>query len=157
MEAVLRERAGQGIRKTRYRGGKQYPEGPDRVHLQSDGWKNKLVDCEVRKLEKIDLAEEVARRREEKRLEREAMESRKVAERQKKAAEKEAEMQRKEELRRRKVEERAEKDAEKKLNLQKSKKEQEKKKTVKAKEREEKARKTSLLRMSSQHGEINSL
>ena len=61
----------------RRKGGKAYPEGSGKVDLQSDEWKENLLEYDVKKLVKIDTKLEIQKRRQEAKLERERKENEK--------------------------------------------------------------------------------
>ena len=67
LEAVINEKEGGSIPHKKRKKGNGYPEGSDSVCLQSKGWRETLINKEVNKQSKIDIAAEVANRREEKR------------------------------------------------------------------------------------------
>ena len=84
LEAVINEKEGGSIPHKKKKKGNGYPEGSDSVCLQSKGWRETLINKEVNKQSKIDIAAEVANRRKEKRKQREIAEKIKQEEKKRK-------------------------------------------------------------------------
>ena len=136
LKDTLKKKIPEGVKRRKERS--QYPVGQESVDLQSEGWKEKVIETEVTKLEKIDMKEEVAKRREERKNKREINDKLKNQEKEEKAKVKEAELKRKEEEKEiLKIKEKEEKTKVKEAELRRK---QEEKERLKIKEKEEKAK-----------------
>ena len=115
LEAVINEKEGGSIPHKKKKKGNGYPEGSDSVCLQSKGWRETLINKEVNKQSKIDIAAEVANRREEKRKQREVAEKIKQEEKKRKEDERKKKQEEKEMKKLRAQEKRKEKQTKKSL------------------------------------------